>query len=60
MTAHARWMYASALARTESRGMARRLDHPGQDPTQHHRILAGGLDRVWARPAVGHGAGVAV
>ncbi|MFD3873106.1 FAD-dependent oxidoreductase [Streptomyces sp. NPDC058623] len=60
MTAHARWMYASALARTESRGMARRLDHPGQDPAQHHRILAGGLDRVWARPAVGHGAGVAV
>lgn len=51
MTAHARWMYASALARTESRGMARRLDHPGQDPAQHHRIVTGGLDRVWTRPA---------
>lgn len=51
MTAHARWMYASALARTESRGMARRLDHPGQDPAQLHRIVSGGLDRVWTRPA---------
>ncbi|AWZ09503.1 MULTISPECIES: FAD-binding protein [unclassified Streptomyces] len=51
MTAHARWMYAAALARTESRGMARRLDHPEQDPAQHHRILTGGLDRVWTRPA---------
>ncbi|MDX2395160.1 FAD-binding protein [Streptomyces sp. DK15] len=60
MTAHARWMYASALARTESRGMARRLDHPEQDPAQHHRILAGGLDRVWAGPAAGRGTGVAV
>ncbi|MFI7358756.1 FAD-binding protein [Streptomyces avidinii] len=51
MTAHARWMYAAALARTESRGMAKRLDHPHQDPQQHHRILVGGLDRVWTRPA---------
>ncbi|WP_314248614.1 FAD-binding protein [Streptomyces sp. DSM 40907] len=51
MTAHARWMYAAALARSETRGMARRLDHPDQDPAQHHRILAGGLDRVWTRPA---------
>ncbi|MFI1948149.1 FAD-binding protein [Streptomyces virginiae] len=51
MTAHARWMYAAALARSESRGMAKRLDHPDQDPAQHHRILVGGLDRVWTRPA---------
>ncbi|MGW8971278.1 hypothetical protein [Streptomyces platensis] len=50
MTAHARWMYASALARTESRGMARRLDFPGQDPAQRHRIITGGLDEVWTRP----------
>ncbi|MEV7611484.1 FAD-binding protein [Streptomyces sp. NPDC089799] len=50
MTAHARWMYAAALARPESRGMARRLDHPGQDPALHHRITVGGLDRVWTRP----------
>ncbi len=51
MTAHARWMYAAALARSETRGMAKRLDHPDQDPAQHHRILVGGLDRVWTRPA---------
>jgi succinate dehydrogenase/fumarate reductase flavoprotein subunit len=49
MAAHARWMYASALARTETRGMAKRLDHPTQDPGQHHRIVTGGLDRVWTR-----------
>ncbi|MFD9408753.1 FAD-dependent oxidoreductase [Streptomyces sp. NPDC059989] len=52
MTAHARWMYAAALARTESRGMARRLDHPEQDPRLHHRITVGGLDRVWSRAEV--------
>ncbi|MET9652879.1 MULTISPECIES: FAD-binding protein [unclassified Streptomyces] len=50
MAAHARWMYTAALARTESRGMARRLDFPAQDPRQHHRIVTGGLDRVWTRP----------
>ncbi|MGV9455025.1 FAD-binding protein [Streptomyces sp. NPDC003635] len=49
MTAHARWMYAAALARTETRGMAKRLDFPAQDPAQHHRITTGGLDRVWTR-----------
>ncbi|MFF9362410.1 FAD-dependent oxidoreductase [Streptomyces griseoluteus] len=49
MAAHARWMYAAALARTESRGMAKRLDFPTQDPSQHHRVTTGGLDRVWTR-----------
>ena len=49
MTAHARWMYTSALARTETRGMAERLDFPAQDPGQHHRVVTGGLDRVWTR-----------
>ncbi|MGP3948805.1 FAD-binding protein [Streptomyces sp. 7N604] len=49
MAAHARWMYAAALARTETRGMAKRLDFPSQDPGQHHRIVTGGLDRVWTR-----------
>ncbi|GAA3867717.1 FAD-binding protein [Saccharothrix violaceirubra] len=47
MVAHARWMYRSALARTETRGMAKRLDFPAQDPAQHHRIVTGGLDEVW-------------
>ncbi|GJF28428.1 pyridine nucleotide-disulfide oxidoreductase [Kitasatospora sp. NE20-6] len=50
LAANARWMYRSALARTESRGMARRLDFPAQDPAQHHRIATGGLDEVWTRP----------
>ena len=49
MVAHARWMYSAALARTETRGMAKRLDFPDQDPAQHHRIVSGGLDRVWVR-----------
>ncbi|MDX3539552.1 FAD-binding protein [Streptomyces sp. MB09-01] len=59
MTAHARWMYAAALARPETRGMAKRLDHPEQDPKLHHRILVGGLDRVWTRPAALTGTGAA-
>jgi succinate dehydrogenase/fumarate reductase flavoprotein subunit len=49
MLATARWMYASALARKESRGM-QRYDHLQLDPTQHHHIVSGGLDQVWARP----------
>ena len=50
MLATARWMYRSALARPESRGMARRSDHPALDPRQQHRLLSGGLDEVWTRP----------
>ncbi len=50
MTAHARWMYTAALARTETRGMAKRLDFPELDPTQWHRLTIGGLDEVWVRP----------
>ncbi|MBF6446241.1 FAD-binding protein [Nocardia elegans] len=47
ITAVGRLMYRSALARTESRGMSKRADHPGLDPAQHHHILSGGLDEVW-------------
>ncbi len=47
MTAVGRWMYRSALSRTESRGMSKRDDHPDLDPRQHHHILTGGLDHVW-------------
>ncbi|WP_459546822.1 FAD-binding protein [Nocardia sp. X0981] len=50
MTAHARWMYRTALARTETRGMAKRLDFPDQDPDQHHRLITSGLDRIRVRP----------
>ncbi|MET0419901.1 MAG: FAD-binding protein [Actinoplanes sp.] len=49
MVAHARWMYTSALARTESRGMARREEFPDLDPAQYHRLAVGGLDRLWTR-----------
>jgi len=47
MVAHARWMYASASVRTETRGMHKRTDHPELDPDQQHRILVGGTDEVW-------------
>jgi succinate dehydrogenase/fumarate reductase flavoprotein subunit len=47
MTANARWMYRSALVRTETRGMHKRDDFPKLDPGQHHRVLSGGLDEVW-------------
>jgi succinate dehydrogenase/fumarate reductase flavoprotein subunit len=52
MLATARWMYRSALARPESRGMHRREDHPKADPSQRRHILTGGLDEVW----IGHAA----
>jgi succinate dehydrogenase/fumarate reductase flavoprotein subunit len=47
MLATARWMYRSALARQESRGMHRRDDFPGEDDRQRHYITTGGLDEVW-------------
>ncbi|GFN30146.1 oxidoreductase [Paenibacillus curdlanolyticus] len=53
MTATARWMYSSALARRETRGMHKRLDYPGTDASQHYRLLTGGLDEVWVKPESG-------
>ncbi|MBY0215482.1 FAD-dependent oxidoreductase [Paenibacillus illinoisensis] len=49
MTATARWMYRSALARTETRGMHKREDFKDTDPGQHHRLISGGLDQVWVK-----------
>ncbi|NLU84387.1 FAD-binding protein [Rhodococcus sp. HNM0569] len=50
MLAMGRWAVHSALARTETRGMHTRVDHPAEDQTQRHRLLSGGLDEVWVRP----------
>jgi succinate dehydrogenase/fumarate reductase flavoprotein subunit len=50
MLAHARWMYTSALERSETRGMHKRLDCPELDPGQQRRKLVGGLDEVWTAP----------
>jgi succinate dehydrogenase/fumarate reductase flavoprotein subunit len=47
MLATARWMYRSALARTETRGMHRRVDHAALDPRQQYHLISGGLDEVW-------------
>ena len=55
MLATSRWMYRSALARNESRGMHRRDDYPDQDDLQRHYVTSGGLDEVWTavRPHAG-------
>ena len=50
MVATARWMYASARVRTETRGMHKHVDFPQQDPGQQRRLLSGGLDTVWVKP----------
>ncbi|MFD2249403.1 succinate dehydrogenase/fumarate reductase flavoprotein subunit [Pseudochelatococcus lubricantis] len=47
MLATSRWMYRSALSRTESRGMHKREDFPEKDDAQLHHTIAGGLDEVW-------------
>jgi succinate dehydrogenase/fumarate reductase flavoprotein subunit len=49
LLAAARWMNASALERTETRGLHRRSDFPNLDPTQRHHLISGGLDKVWVR-----------
>jgi succinate dehydrogenase/fumarate reductase flavoprotein subunit len=48
MLAHSRWMYTAGVARSETRGMHKRVDRPQMDPGQHHRRLVGGLDSVWS------------
>lgn len=50
LVASARWSVASAEARTETRGMHRRLDHPTLDPDLAVRLIAGGFDTVTVRP----------
>ena len=50
MTATARWMYRTALRRTETRGMHKREDFRALDETQKHRLVSGGLDEIAVRP----------
>lgn len=50
MVAAARWITAASLARSESRGLHRRTDLPDIDHRLGHRIVVGGLDRVWTNP----------
>ncbi|KAF1042969.1 FAD-dependent oxidoreductase [Xylophilus sp.] len=49
LVATARWSVHSAFLRPESRGMHRRVDAPASDPAWAHRIVTGGLDRIWHR-----------
>ncbi|MUG99060.1 FAD-dependent oxidoreductase [Scytonema sp. UIC 10036] len=49
MVATARWMYNSALARKETRGMHKHLDYPQQDANQQRYLVSGGLDKVWVK-----------
>jgi succinate dehydrogenase/fumarate reductase flavoprotein subunit len=46
MLATSRFMYRSALARTESRGMHKREDHPRLDDAQRHHLISSGLDEI--------------
>jgi len=51
MLATARWIYASALKRRETRGIHRRRDHPKLSPAQSWRLEVGGFDRIIVEPA---------
>lgn len=52
LVASARWSVASAEARTETRGMHRRLDHPTLDDDLTVRLIASGFGTVRVRPEV--------
>jgi len=50
LLAAGRWIYSSALAREESRGLHRRTDFPGfSDEWEGQHIVSGGLDEVYVR-----------
>jgi succinate dehydrogenase/fumarate reductase flavoprotein subunit len=50
MLATARWMYATARHRQESRGMHKHQDYPELDPQQQRRLVTSGLDTITVRP----------
>ncbi|MBO0854096.1 MAG: FAD-binding protein [Nocardia sp.] len=45
----ARWTKYSALARTETRGLHRRTDHPGTAQDWCRRLQTGGVGQIWVR-----------
>jgi len=50
LLAAGRWIYASALERTESRGLHRRADFPDSSRAfEGQHLISGGLDNVWVR-----------
>jgi succinate dehydrogenase/fumarate reductase flavoprotein subunit len=50
MVATARFMYATAKHRTETRGMHKHQDFPQLDPAQQRRLVTAGLDEIRVRP----------
>jgi succinate dehydrogenase/fumarate reductase flavoprotein subunit len=50
MVATARFMYATARHRQESRGMHKHQDFPALDPAQQRRLVTSGLDLIVVRP----------
>ena len=50
MAVTARFMYHTAVARTESRGMHKRVDFPQIDEKQYYRLISSGLDQISVRP----------
>jgi len=53
MLATARWMYATARHRQESRGMHKHQDFPELDPAQQRRLVTSGLDSITVRAEQG-------
>jgi succinate dehydrogenase/fumarate reductase flavoprotein subunit len=49
MLATARWMYATARHRQETRGMHKHDDYPELDPSQQRRLVTSGLDTIQVR-----------
>ncbi|MEI9948536.1 MAG: FAD-binding protein [Pseudomonadota bacterium] len=54
MVATARFMYATAQVRPETRGMHKRQDYPELDPAQQRRLVTSGLDEIHVRAEGAH------
>lgn len=53
MVATARFMYATAQHRTETRGMHKHVDYPKLDPSQQRRLITSGLGSIRVRAEAG-------